>query len=285
MVYKRLFRNKYGNECGNITVGAALVVIVIIALIVIIAVAAVTTIIPKGEAGVIDTFGVVRDQELGSGIYFIAPWIHVEKINIQTQEYEFKNIENTLTKEGLKVTIDASIIYHTVPEKASSLYRTVKGDPFDTLVTPNFMGILRDEVKRWSAEDIYTGKSTDIQTDVQQRLSETLEPKGIIVESVLFRGLVLPSEVTIAIESKIKEKQAVEQMGFTVEKERLEAQRKIIEANGTATANLIISKSITTELIQWNFVQAIKENKNVMYVPFGSGSSGSMILPSPVKNQ
>lgn len=277
MFKKRIF----GNECGGISVGGALLGIIIIAVIVIIVAFAATTIIPKGEVGVIDTFGVVEVQELGSGIYLIAPWRHVEKINIQTQEYEFKNIENTLTKEGLKVNIDASIIYHTVPEKASSLYRTVKGDPFNTLVTPNFMGILRDEVKRWSAEDIYTGKSTDIQTDVHERLSKVLETQGIVIETVLFRGLVLPPEVTTAIESKIKEKQAVEQMGFTVEKEKKEAERKIIEANGTATSNLIISKSITPELIQWNYVQAIKENKNVMYVPFGS----SVILPSPAKNQ
>ncbi len=277
MFKKRLFRN----ECGDISLGGALLGIIIIAIIVIIVAFAATTIIPKGEVGVIDTFGVVKDQELGSGIYLIAPWRHVEKINVQTQEYEFKNIENTLTKEGLKVNIDASIIYHTVPGKASSLYRTVKGDPFNTLVTPNFMGILRDEVKRWSAEDIYTGKSTDIQTDVQERLGNVLETQGIVIETVLFRGLVLPPEVTTAIESKIKEKQAVEQMGFTVEKEKKEAERKIIEANGTATSNLIISKSITPELIQWNYVQAIKENKNVMYVPLGS----SVILPSPAKNQ
>ncbi len=276
-MFKKLFRN----ERGDIGVGGALLGIIIIAIIVIIVAFAAIAIIPKGEVGVIDTFGVVKEQELGSGIYLIAPWRHVEKINIQTQEYEFKDIQNTLTKEGLKVNIDASIIYHTVPGKASSLYRTVKGDPFNTLVTPNFMGILRDEVKRWSAEDIYTGKSTDIQTDVQERLSNVLETQGIVIETVLFRGLVLPPEVTTAIESKIKEKQAVEQMGFTVEKEKKEAERKIIEANGTATSNLIISKSITPELIQWNYVQAIKENKNVMYVPLGS----SVILPSPAKNQ
>lgn len=274
------------NERAEIRAGDAIIGIIVLIVLAAIVAWATFTVVPKGEVGLVDTFGNVDDNSLAPGSYLFAPWRHIEKINVQTQQYEYKDIDNTLTKEGLKVKIDASILYHIKPDYAVSLYKTVRGDPFDTLITPNFMGVTRDEVKRWSAEDIYTGKSTDIQMDVQRRLGETLEPKGIVIEAVLFRGLVLPPQVTDAIEKKISEKQAVEQMAFTVEKEKKEAERKIVEANGTATANLIIARSITPELIQWNYVLALKENKNTMYVLGTSGSNGpSVILPSAAKNQ
>lgn len=266
MKNKRLFRNGK----AELNAEGALWLIAITVVIIVLLFAASAHIIPKGNVGVVDYFGVVDDNELSPGFYLLNPLKDVEKINVQTQEHEFKQIENTLTKEGLKATFDASVIFHYEPSVASNLYMTVKGDPFDTLITPNFMGTARDEIKRWSAEDIYTGKSTEIQMDVQTRLSETLRPRGIIIESVLFRGLILPPEVTTAVESKIKEKQAVEQMRFTVEKQRGESERIIIEANATAQANRIKAASITPELIQWEFVQAIRENENAIYVPYGA---------------
>ena len=284
---KKIFGKKFENDSGEIGVGSALVIVAILVILIVVVAAASWRVVDRGDVGVVDTFGVVEDNALPPGGYLIYPWKHVESINVQTQQQEFKSIDNTLTKEGVKVVIDASVITRTKPGNAVSLYKTVRGDPFDTLVTPYFMGILRDEVKRWSAEDIYTGKSTDIQLDVQNRLSSILEPQGIVVESVLFRGLVLPPQVTNAIELKLAEQQAVETMNFTVEKSKLEANRVVIEAQGVANANAIVSKSITPELIQWNFVQAIKGNQNVIYVPIGgsSGTGGSIILPSIGKNQ
>lgn len=259
--------------------GRAVILIFIIAIIVGGVAWAASVIIPAGHVGVVDYFGQVQDDELGPGFYLINPLKHVEKINTQTQEQEFKEIRGTLTREGLEVVLDASIIWHIEPDKASDIYKTVRGSYSETLIIPNFMGLLREEIKKYTAEDIYTGKSTEVEIAVESTLKQTLAPRGIIVERVLFRGLTLPPDVTNAIQSKIREKQAVEQMRFTVEKQRLEAERVIIEANATAQSNFIKSKSITPELISWEFVQALKENKNFIYV---TGSGGvSTILPMP----
>ncbi|NJD76524.1 MAG: prohibitin family protein [Candidatus Methanoperedens sp.] len=271
---------KYNSNIGMIqSAGRAVILIFIIAIIVGGVAWAASVIIPAGHVGVVDYFGQVQDDELGPGFYLINPLKHVEKINTQTQEQEFKEIRGTLTREGLEVVLDASIIWHIEPDKASDIYKTVRGSYSETLIIPNFMGLLREEIKKYTAEDIYTGKSTEVEIAVESTLKQTLAPRGIIVERVLFRGLTLPPDVTNAIQSKIREKQAVEQMRFTVEKQRLEAERVIIEANATAQSNFIKSKSITPELISWEFVQALKENKNFIYV---TGSGGvSTILPMP----
>lgn len=268
----------------GISLGGAIIGIVILAIVIGIIVWSMATTIPAGHVGVVDYFGQVQDEELSPGFYLVNPLKHVEKTNTQTQEQEYKDIRGTLTKEGLEVVLDASIIWHIDPGKASDIYRDVKGFYGDTLITPNFMGLLREEIKKFSGEDIYTGKSSEIEVAVENRLRDTLAPRGIIVERVLFRGQTLPQDVTTAIQSKIREKQAVEQMRFTVDKQRLEAERIIIEANATAQANVIKAQSITPELISWEFVQALKENKNAMYViggGTGSGSGVGTILPLP----
>lgn len=275
-----MFRNERG-QIGANTAIIALIAAIVVAVIVFLGF---TVIIPRGHVGVVDIFGVVDDNEFGPGFNLRNPMAHFEIINTQTQEHEYREIKETLTKEGLEVEkIDVSVIYRIKPESASDLYKTVKGDPFDTLITPTFMGILRDEIKRWTAEDIYTGKSSEIQADVEKRLKGVVEPRGIIIEYVWLRGLKLPPKIIAAIEAKMTEKQEVEQMIFTVEKQKLEAQRMLIEANATAQANRIKAASMTPEIIQWEFVQAIKNNPNVVYVPIGGASGGSIILPSPEK--
>lgn len=275
---------KYLSNNGILqSAGGAMILIFIIAIIVGGIAWAASTTIPAGHIGVVDYFGQVQDEELSPGFHLINPLKHVEKTNTQTQEQEFKEIRGTLTREGLEVVLDASIIWHIESDKASDIYRTVKGSYGETLIIPNFMGLLREEIKKYTAEDIYTGKSTEIEVEVESNLRKTLAPRGIIIERVLFRGLTLPPDVTNAIQAKIREKQAVEQMKFTVEKQKLEAERLIIEANATAQSNIIKSKSLTPELISWEFVQALKENKNFIYVTGSEGISTILPMPQSVK--
>lgn len=271
--------NSFLKNDRAIGAGDTLILIAILAIIVGVVAYSVSTTISRGHVGVVDYFGKVQDEELNPGFYLINPLKDVNEFNIQTQEREFKDIRGTLTKEGLEVVLDASVIWHVRPESSSDIYKTVRGEYVDTLIIPNFMGLLREEVKKYTAEDIYTGKSTEIEIAVETTLKNALSPRGIEIERVLFRGLSLPEQVTSAIQSKIKEKQAVEQMRFTVDKQRLEAERILIEANATAQANLIKAKSLTPELISWEFVQALKENKNFIYVTGGTGVS--TILPIP----
>jgi regulator of protease activity HflC (stomatin/prohibitin superfamily) len=275
---------KYNSNIGMIqSPGGAMILIFFIAIILGGIIWAASMIIPVGHMGVVDYFGQVQDEELGPGFYLINPLKHVERTNIQTQEQEFRDIRGTLTREGLEVVLDASIIWHIEPDKASDIYKTIRGSYTETLIIPNFMGLLREEIKKYTAEDIYTGKSTEIEIAVESSLKQTLSSRGIIIERVLFRGLTLPPDVTNAIQLKIKEKQAVEQMRFTVEKQRLEAERMIIEANATAQSNFIKSKSITPELISWEFVQALKENKNFIYVTGNGGVSTILPIPQSIK--
>lgn len=267
---------------GEINIGAAMVIIILGVIILAIVLFSAAVTVPRGHVGVIDYFGVVEDEELSPELYFINPLKHVEEINVQTQEYEYKQIRGTLTKEGIEIVPDTSIIWHIEPTKASDIYKAVKGDYFNTLITPAFMGILRDEMKKWTTEDFYTGTATKIQDDVYVRLKENLEPRGVVIEAVWFRGSELPSTVKAAVESKIKQKQAVEEKAFKVQEQKLEAERMLIEANASAQANEMLSKSITPVLVQWEYNKVLgrlADNKNNVFIISGSNAP-QIILPA-----
>jgi len=262
---------------------AALIAIVIIVVVFGGALWLSAEVVPAGHVGVLDLFGQVEEKEYGPGFYLVNPLANMHLMSIQTQQYEYVDIRRTLTKEGLEVISDVSVTWHIEPEKASDIYKSVSGNYFDTLITPSFMGIFRDEVKRWTAEDVYTGRATDIQNDVEEKLKKELVGRGIVVESVWLRGTKFDSKVEESISSKLQEKQEAEKMQFTVQKQRLEAERLLIDNAAQTEANLKLSPSLTAEILNMKFIDAIKNNPNVIYVPIGTGqgSGMSMIMPAP----
>jgi prohibitin 1 len=239
-------------------------------------------VIPAGHVGVMDRFGVVSDTVLSPGFNFKDPLTGVHVMNTQTQQIEYKEVTGTLTSEGLEIKLDSSVLWHLDPAKAPEIYRTVRGDYVDTKLTPSFMGLLRAEIKKYTAEDIYTNKSTEIQFDVEERLKQELGKNGIIVERVWLRGIYLPDELQKAIKTKQQKQQEAQQMQFAIQQSEQEARRLVIEAKGIAEANRIKGESVTMTLVSWEFVQGIKNNPNVLYVPIGSGSGNALFsLPTP----
>ncbi|MCJ7445942.1 MAG: prohibitin family protein [Methanotrichaceae archaeon] len=239
-------------------------------------------IIPAGHVGVVDRLGIVSDQEMAPGFNFKDPIAGVHPMTTKVQQHEYQNIRGTLTNEGLEVIMDASVQWHLDPSNASDIYKTVSGEYFDTLLTPAFMGILRDEVKRYTGEAIYTQKSTAIQTETENRLRDELGPRGLIIDRVWLRGITLPSELTDRIKSKLGEEQEVQKMGFTVEKQKKEAERLLIEADAQAAANQMIGTSISDTLVNWEIAKALNKNQGAVYVL--GGGTGNILLNTGTPN-
>jgi len=277
------------NNKGHISGIATIIATIILVVVVVIVGTSAIHIIEAGHVGVYDAFGKIDDNEVGPGIYFIAPWTNFHPMSVQTQQYEYKDIRNTLTKEGVEVITDFSVVWHIEPNAASDIYKTVYGNYVDTLITPQFMGILRDEVKGWTAEDIYTGKASQIQRDIEARLYAKMKDRGIIIESVLLRGARFSPEVTASIDSKLTEKQKAEQMVFKVQTAERQREITLIEADAQAQRNERIARSLTPELNTYLLIQALKENPNVIYMSLPGSENGQglgLMLPSTtLKNQ
>jgi len=163
------------------------------------------------------------------------------------------------SKEGLTIGSEMSILYRIDPAKVKSLLREVGEQYEEDLIGPVFRSALADVSARFMAKDMHTGERVKIEAAVRDLMMQTLSDKGIIVERVLMKRIILPQSLTNAIESKLSAEQDAQRMEFVLQRERQEAERKEIEAQGVANAQRILSEGLTPQVLEFNMIEAFKE--------------------------
>ena len=152
-----------------------------------------------------------------------------------------------------------SVLYRVDPKQVKRLLREVGQNYEDDLIAPVFRSAMADVSARFMAKDMHTGERTKIEQEVQELMKETLNDKGIIVERVLMKRIVLPASLTRAIEEKLAAEQDAQRMQFILQRERQEAERKKIEAQGTADAQRILSEGLTPIVIEFRRIEALEK--------------------------
>jgi prohibitin 1 len=161
------------------------------------------------------------------------------------------------------------------PDKASDIYRKVGLNYRDVIIAPQFRSVCRGVTVNYEAKSLYTSGREEISQKIHDELMGMLQQNGVILDKVLLRTIRLPTTVSNAIEVKLKAEQEAEQMKFVLEKEKKEAERKVIEAEGIAKAQEIINKTLTSaylqhEAIQSQFKMAESPNHTTVYIPVGT---------------
>ncbi len=235
------------------------------------------TIVPAGHVKVVDFMGKVSKRPLEPGPRLTNPLAN--RITMDTRVIEAKEHMETPTSEGLTAIVDISLLFSLMPAGAPEMYKQYGTNWVDKIVLPNLRSATRDVISNYKSEDLYSKSRTTIASDISSRLEKQFLSRSILLdnkdgrESVLLRDLQLPAEVRSAIERKIKEKQASEQMEFTLLKETQESERKRIEARGIADAQKIIAESLTSPYLQWRFTsvmeKAAESPNSTFWVPYG----------------
>ena len=229
-------------------------------------------VVPAGTVGVFDLFGKVDDQERKAGLNLLNPFAKLVIMNIKTEE--IKELMNVPSKEGLSIKLDVSILYRIAPDQASELYRKVGENYRNIVIVPQFRSAARGVTVNYEAKGLYTSGREEIAQKIFDDLKGLLESRGVILETALLRAIQLPPTVGKAIEIKLKAEQEAEQMKFILDKERQEAERRVIEAEGIARAQEIINKTLTPSYLQHEAIQAqmrMSESPNhtTVYIPVG----------------
>ena len=86
------------------------------------------------------------------------------------------------------------------------------------------------------------------------------------MEQVLLREVELPAQLTTSIEAKKQAEQEALRMQYVLEKEVLEKERKLIEADGIAGANEIIAGSLSREYLSWYWIDNLQNHDSVVYM-------------------
>lgn len=227
-------------------------------------------IIEPGKVGVQVLFGKVQDQVLESGLHIINPAVDVTTFSIQTENYTMSarsgegqvqgdDAIRVLSSDGLEVTIDLSVLYKINPAKAPFILQNIGVNYEDKIVRPVTRTAIRDNAVNYQAVDLYSTKREEFQYKINKTITDNFAKNGLEVQQILVRNISLPATVRASIESKIQAEQDAQKMQFVLQKERQEADRKRVEAQGIADYQRIISIGLTDKQLQYQSILAQKE--------------------------
>lgn len=237
------------------------------------------TVIPAGHVGVIDFFGNVSDQTLLPGVNFVNPLANVIKFDARTQE--LKEEMTVPSKEGLSVQLEMSLLYSLSFQNANKIYKSVGEDYVEKILVPQFRSVVRGVTSRYEARSLYTAEREKLAKQMENELTSLVGPRGITIESAPLRKITLPPGLTASIEEKLKAEQESQRMEFILTREKQEAERKRIEAQGIADFQEIVSKGISEQLLKWKGIEATEKlanSPNSKIVVIGSGKDGLPII-------
>lgn len=235
-------------------------------------------IVPPGHVGVLVLLGKVYGS-VTEGVHLINPLASMELMNVRTKEV-FEHAEAP-SKEGLNVALEVSCLYHLNPTEAANIYRQVGPNFEAVVVNPQFRAAIRGITVNHEAKDLYTSSRELISNEIFQDLETNLGKRGIIVETILLRKVDLPKLVVEAINAKLAADQQAQQMRFVLDKERQEADRKRIEAQGIQDFQRIISQGLSEQLLRWKGIEttrALAESANSKLIIVGGRDGLPLIL-------
>lgn len=211
--------------------------------------------VAPGERGVKRTLGDLDTEVYPPGLVWHNFLVTtVVRLPVRTQNLEVKL--NLPSREGLTVQAEISILYRLRPEAVPMILENVGEGYEQTLVLPTFRSAAADISSRHIAKDMHSKERKQIEDEIATRLREELTPRGIEIERVLLKSISLPPGLSVAIEEKLASEQEAQRMTFVLERERREAERRRVEAEGIRDAQLIIDGGLTPMLIQYRSLEA-----------------------------
>lgn len=245
--------------------------------------------IEPGEVGVQKLFGKVNNRTLESGLNFINPLVQVVPFNIKTQNYTMagKHDEGdqagddairVLTADGLEVVIDLTVLYKVVSSEAPRILKEIGEDYKNTIVRPICRTKIRDNAVYYDAVALYSTKRDEFQAKIFATIDKDFKDRGLFLEQLLVRNITLPESVRTTIESKINAEQDAQKMTFVLQKEKQEAERKRVEAQGIADYQKILSTGLSEKQLQYEMIKAIATSPNAKLIIMDSKRTTPIIL-------
>ncbi|TDQ11634.1 prohibitin family protein [Pedobacter metabolipauper] len=247
--------------------------------------------IDTGQVGVKTLFGKVEDDVLYSGLHVVNPLVEITSFDVKTQNYTMSAVHDegmksgddairVLSADGLEVTIDLSVLFKVSASKAPTILRQIGDDYLDKIVRPVSRTAIRDNAVSYEAIALYSTKREEFQNRIFNAINSSFAKRGLVLEQLLVRNITLPESVKKTIESKINAEQDAQKMIFVLQKEKQEAERKRVEAQGIADYQKILSTGLSDKQLQYEAIKAQKEialSPNSKVIIMGS-TKGTPIL-------
>jgi regulator of protease activity HflC (stomatin/prohibitin superfamily) len=248
--------------------------------------------VSAGHVGLVYCFGDIVNST-GPGAQYVRPWCGVTEANTQTQSRIFRGDNHlaSFSKKSQDVYVDVTVNFRVDPVHIVDLYRTVGPKYVQVLIDPRVKQVFKDETVKYDTVQIAPNRE-NIRHSVTNRLVEQLKARSIIIEDVLMDNLSFNKDFQRSIEeAQQAEQNALKEQNNIVkskaiadqeiEKARGAAEAILLQAVKQAEANKKLAESISDRLIQYQAVQKLSPNIQVMMLPSG----GSFIMPSDIFKQ
>lgn len=239
------------------------------------------TVVRQGEVGVKRTLGKLNSQVIQPGAAGYNPIAsRIIKMPIRTMNMEINS--NLPSREGLNVAAVISILYRMQPEQAPQIVETIGVGNEINVISSVFRSTAADVCSRYFAKDMHSAQRANIEKEIADQMLSLLRPRGFEIEAVLLKNIQLPEGLARAIEEKLEAEQDAQRMEFLLEREKREAQRKLIEAQGIRDAQKIISEGLSKSIIEWQSIEAFRElakSPNAKII-LSDGSAPMLINPN-----
>ncbi len=231
--------------------------------------------VPTGHVGVLTRFGRVTGTTLGEGIHMINPIDKVTQMDVRVRTV--KESAPVPSNEGLNLILDVSLVYRLRPESAGNVLGSL-GLGYETgLIESSSRSAIRFATSQHTANALYSGARTEVAGQIKDELIKDLGPRGFEIQDVLLRDIQLPATLRTSIEAKQRAEQEALQMSFVLQKEKQEAERKRIEAQGIADFQRIVAAGISPQLLTWKGIEATEKlaaSSNAKIIMIGNAKTG-----------
>ena len=245
--------------------------------------------IEPGDVGVQKLFGKVNHTILESGLNVINPLVEVVTFDVRTQNYTMSGVKDegdkvgddaihVLSADGLEVVIDLTVLYKVIPNEAPRILSEIGTDYRNTIVRPICRTKIRDNAVYYEAVALFSSKRDEFQARIFKTIESDFKTRGLILEQLLVRNITLPESVKASIESKINAEQDAQKMTFVLQKEKQEAERKRVEAQGIADYQKILSTGLSDKQLQYEMIKAIATSPNAKLIIMDSKKGSPIIV-------
>jgi prohibitin 1 len=238
-------------------------------------------VVQSGHRGIVfETLGGGTSRKtVNEGMHVMPIWNSIIPYDLRVRE--MKETLSVLSNNGLAIRVDASVRYRPKADELFELQTQIGSSYAEIMIAPVVRSEARKVFGRYAPEEIYSTKREEIERQIYDEVLKALEGKHVVVEAVLVRDVDLPDTIKNAIADKLAEEQRSQKMRFTLDKERQEALRKQIEAEGIAKYQNIVRQGLTAEYLQFKGIEAtqkLAESPNAKVVIVGAGKGGLPVI-------
>lgn len=224
----------------------------------------------------------------GEGLHLKWPWDEIFIYNIRLQQTSATY--DVLTSDGLQVKAEMTIRWKPIEEDLGKLHRDIGPDYVNTMLIPLVGAFARQEIAGYLPDSLYSPDRLAIQERIRAKTKQALltrfypedrRESYLMIEDILIRDVELPAEVQQAIKDKVVQKHIAESYEYRLQRERQEADRKAIEAEGIRRFQETINATISEGYLKWKGIDATLElakSNNAKVVVIGAGQDGMPII-------